>query len=474
MRGDRRASRRRREAVLAAVALAAASLCACRAAEPPPNLILVTIDNLRADHVGAYGYRRPTPRLDALAREGTLFANASSSSSWTKPAVASLFTSRWPAEHGAVSFERPIDAGLPTLAEALRAAGYATFGFSGNFVHVREDMGFARGFDHWGTLSVEVAAGDPELLWSQPGPTGTTNTRAPRGGELTKWALDQLPADPAKPLFLYVHYMDPHVPWAPDEAHWRAVAGDRPLVPARSQEIVRLAAEHARVPEAERDRLLELYDAEIAVADDAVGALFDGLRERGVCGPCVAVVLADHGEEFEEHGGWFHGSTLYRESVAVPLLLRDFRRAPRGERRTEPVDLLDVAPTLLALAGAPVPAGMRGRDLLADVQPDRVLVRELQEDPSFERAVAPREHRLGLLHWPWDVIVKRDASALAFRLDRDPGEQDPLPAAAAPPELASPEALHAWLERLAKRPDGPGVRLSPEDREALRALGYAH
>ena len=455
----------------AVAVLAAALLGGCADGAPPerPHLVLVAIDNLRADHVGAYGYPRPTtPQLDALARDGVRFSNATAPASWTKPSIASLFTSRWPSEHGAVSFERPIAREIPTLAEALSRAGYTTAGLSGNFVHIRSEMGFDRGFDRWRTLSVAVEEGDPDLLWTQP---GGGSARAPNGEELTRLALAEVPSHPERPFFLYVHYMDPHIPWAPDAERWKPFASDGELrpTPAGSEYLVRLAAERPAVDPRERQRLLDLYDAEIAAVDAALGDLVRGLRERGICGPCVLVVTADHGEEFGEHGGWFHGSTLYRESVAVPLVVRDFREAPAGAVRDEAVDLLDVAPTLLALAGAAPPAGMRGTPLLGGALPERTLVAELHPDPSFEKAVAPRVQRLSLLRWPWKVIASRAGEVVAYRVDRDPGEQ--APAEGAPADLASREALAARLAELAL-PASPGVTLSPEDRAALRALGY--
>jgi arylsulfatase A-like enzyme len=184
----------------------------------------------------------------------------------------------------------------------------------------------------------------------------------------------------------------------------------------------------------------------------------------------VMVVTADHGEEFGEHGGWFHGSTLYHESVAVPLVVRDFRETSAVATRSDAVDLLDVAPTLLALVGVAPPPGMRGRALRDGALAERTLVAELHPDPSFESAVGPRIQRLALLRWPWKVIASREGEAVAYRLDRDPGER--APAEGAPANLASREALAAWLAELVLPASG-GVALTPEDREALRALGYA-
>jgi arylsulfatase A-like enzyme len=439
-----------------------------------PNLVLVVLDNVRADHVGAYGYSRPTtPTLDELAREGTRFSRALAPSSWTRPSVASLFTSRLPSEHGAVAMESSLTDSLPTLAETLRKAGYRTAGFSGNFVHVSERGGLARGFEHWTSLSLPAREGVDEL-WRMPGGNGASVAlRAPRGDELTRAVLDALPKG-STPLFLYVHYMDAHVPWVPDAERWRRfsrAADAAGPAAASSDYVVRLAAERPEVEERERLRLVDLYDAQIAGADAALGELLRGLRERGVCPACVVLVASDHGEELGEHGGWFHGGNLYGESLAVPLVLHDGRR-PFAGVDGRPASLIDVAPTLLGLAGVAVPPEMRGVSLLAPSPSQaRLLAAELHEDPSFERAVRAREQRLALVRWPWKLIVSRQRPVVAYQLERDPGELVPLGAADGPAA-----ELGAAADALLAAPGHAGGRdaeLTPEEREALRALGYA-
>jgi arylsulfatase A-like enzyme len=324
--------------------------------------VLVVLDNVRADHVGAYGYpRSTTPNLDALAGDGMRFSRALAPSSWTRPSVASLFTSRLPSEHGAVAMQSSLADAIPTLAETLRAAGYRTVGFSANFVHVSERGGMARGFEHWTSLSFP-ALEDVDELWRMPDGDGDgLALRAPRGEELTRAVLDALPSG-SEPLFLYVHYMDAHVPWVPDPERWRRFSrsGETPgRAAAPSDYVVRLAAERPQVAEQERRRLVDLYDAQIAAADAALGELLQGLRERGVCPACVVTVAADHGEELGDHGGWFHGANLYGESLAVPLVLRDGRRPISGVD-DRPASLIDVAPTLLGLANVAVPSEMHG------------------------------------------------------------------------------------------------------------------
>lgn len=458
-----------------ALALAAFAL-GCRLAEPeqPPDIVLITIDTLRADHLGAYGYDRPTsPALDRLAREGVLFENAHSPSSWTRPAVASLFTSLWPSEHGATAFERPLRAGVATLAELLRNAGYRTVGVSGNFVHVSEPAGLARGFDDWFALS-KATRGEGNAIFTDADPAGTpVYRRAPDASELNAAVLERVPPAGDAPLFLYVHYMDPHSAYSPPSEHRARFARDpgyRADDFASSSLLKSLARGEVELSDRDRRWLIDLYDAEIASVDAAIEELLEALAARGYGSDSVICVVSDHGEEFGEHGGWFHGISLHAESLRVPLILRDPRSGRRGERREEPVDLIDVATTLLRRAGVEPTAGMRGRDLLSANLAPRDLVAELHHDPPFEENVAPREQRLAVLRWPWKTIRSRTSAAANYRVDHDPHETRPLDAALPADLVAHTERLASHLDALE---DVSPQRLDAETLEGLRALGYA-
>ncbi|MDH3286055.1 MAG: sulfatase [Acidobacteriota bacterium] len=335
--------------LLLAVLLVFVSSCS-DAASGPPHLILVVIDTLRTDHVGAYGYHRPTtPNLDALANEGTRFARAYAPSSWTRPSVGSLFTSRWPSEHGAVAFAQGLDPAVPTLAEALRAGGYATVGVSANFVHVNEQAGFARGFDTWVSSGVRVESDAADSLLTVRAGGSDVRLRAWEASEVNREVLSALPRGDERPVFLYVHYMEPHSPYSPPERERLAFRRDLATpVRATNDELIALAAGGAS--EVDRDGLVDLYDAEIAAVDASFGELLAALAVRGFLENAVVAVASDHGEELADHGGWFHALTLYREVLSVPLVLRDFRSEGEGSVRDEPVDLLDLPVTLLHLA----------------------------------------------------------------------------------------------------------------------------
>ena len=459
-----------REAWRVAPAVAPLALMlACAAPEAPPNVVLVVIDNLRADRLGAYGHTRPTsPVFDAWAQRGELFEHVQAASSWTKPSVASLFSSLEPEVHGAVSFGRHLRADVVTLAELFAAAGYATVGVTGNFVHVNEDTGLARGFEGFRILAPLVDGEGEDVLLTAHDPKGEdVRLRAPRGDEVNREVKALLPEHGGAPLFLYVHYMEPHAGWDPPAESLDAVLGGAPHPePMTSEEVVEQTRAGGPVAPELRRRMLDLYDGEIAAADAALGALLDDLAERGWLESAVVAVVSDHGEEFGEHGGLFHARTLFGESLWVPLLIADTRPGtPRG-RRSEPVDLLDVAPTLLTRAGIPVPVAMQGRDLTQTVAA-REQVARLHCDPVFEAHLGPRSHAAAWLYWPWKAVVDRDGTTRWYDLSNDPAEQSPF--------LEPPPAVPARIA--AQLSPGPidctaAGELSPESREALRALGY--
>ena len=442
-----------------------------------PNVLLVVIDTLRADHLGAWGYARPTsPHIDALAARGVLFTRAFAPSSWTRPSVASLFTSLYPSEHGATTFDRPLSSAVATLAERFRDAGYRTLGVSGNFTHVTEEIGFGRGFERWSTLAIEISEDESEFIGQKAGLFGVRKLKAPTGFEVNDEVLRLLPAGEA-PLFLYVHYMDPHSGYTPPSPFRERFVRDRELLArphlGSDPNLGNLAVGKVTIGARMRRHLIDLYDGEIATVDAAFGALLAELHARGLDHPTVTALVSDHGEEFDEHGNYFHGLGLHHEAVHVPLVLHDSRAPDSGARRDEPVDLLDVGPTLLALAGLEKAPGMRGRNLLdgSGPLPPRDLLAELHYDELLE-SIRPRSHDFALQRWPWKVITHREAPSEWFRKDRDLGEQAPLDAEApgVPRELAD-EGRRFQAGLVSRATEGP-IELDAEDRDRLRALGY--
>jgi len=339
----------RNAAAALAVALALSVMPACNrgeasaeasGADSRPSILLIVVDALRPDHLGAYGYPRPTsPALDALAARSIRFERAYSVSSWTKPSIPSLFTSLYPAQHNVYEGNAHAKGGklesdllsgeARTLAEALAECGYSTGGFVHN-AHLRAEFGLAQGFE----VYEERSARAPELA-----------------GRLSDWMRESRNSS-GVPVFAYLHLLDVHWPYEPPEEAARVLgaegeerADDRGLRDAVNRGYLELTTE-------EIEGLVRRYDAEIRGADEAIGRLLHELESSGI-DDLVIAVTSDHGEAFLEHGYLGHGRDLYEESVRVPLILRLPGERAAGSVVDEPVSTLDIMPTLLDVAGCP-------------------------------------------------------------------------------------------------------------------------
>lgn len=408
-------------ALAASLALALA-LLGCWRAPTRPNVVLIVIDALRADHLGAYGWTRAqTPRLDGLAARGTRFAAARAPSSWTLPSVASLLTGRYPAEHGADRLGAVLGAKHVTVAEAFSAAGYETAAFSANVSLVVPASGFDQGFDRFEVLEAPPDAkrtDDPVLA-----PDGSSGAQAAAADVVTDAVLQWKAArpDPRRPYFLYVHYFDPHANYTPPAA-WAArfgVAADDPLL-ARGHAMVTFGSSPPDAPVLAT--LLSLYDAEIAFTDAEVGRLLDGLGIGGTTSPTngaatYVAVTSDHGEEFGDHGGMLHGRTLFEEMLRVPLLVSGGDLLT-GRVVDVPVSLVSLAATLAELAHATLPAG-GGRSLVPILRgapaPAEIVFAELAPPYAFHRSAA--------IDGSWKLLLGRGFQPSLYDLAADPGER---------------------------------------------------
>lgn len=447
-----------------AIALAAL-VHGCTSPPAPPNVLLVVIDTLRADRLGAYGAARPTsPSIDALARQATVFENARSAGPWTVPAVASLLTGLYPSQHGNMGWlpgrRQPVlSADLLTLAEALRDRGYRTQVVSGH-PWITPESGLTQGFEGFVSARARGAPVDD--------------------GRVTRGALDFLRSRAAAaaagdhgPFFLYVHYMGAHSPYRPSPELQRAVLGRvaelTPLLRSLDglrgpayYDALNTAAREGRLDAADVACLSDLYDAAVRGADAEVGRLAAALRELGLDAGTLVVLTADHGESFLEHGTILHVQNLYDELLRVPLVVRwpgaGARRAP------EPVSLVDVFATVLEAAGAP-PAPSAGRSLRAPVDARRAL---FAEGDGTKRRVKVVRGGLAAI-----IDPGRPARDELYDLSGDPGERVDL-AAARTSDLAALRrlALDFRAASARTRPAPSGEPLSPEALEALRALGY--
>lgn len=409
------------------------------------GIVLISIDTLRRDHVGLYGYPRPTtPTLDALARTSIVAEDAVSVSSWTLPAHVSMLTSVEPGVHGGTHSGARFNGRVPTLATLLGQAGYATQAVTSH-LYVSQAYGLDTGFQH--------------LDFHQDRKAADTVARA-------EALIDRL-GD--RPFFLFLHFYDPHWHYAPPDYALRLFESSYsgPLTGLWQDFKTR---DRTSLTPADLAHLLALYDGEIRYTDDNLGRLLAHLRERGLERNTAVLVTSDHGEEFLEHGSWEHQKTLYEEVVRVPLVLH----APGYAARREPASasLLDVAPTLLAWAGVATPPAMQGRSLLQALD-ERETYGEsdhtLDRRPLlFLRAGARRWKAIFSL----DPAGTRVLSEQWYDLATDPKEQANTPPRPTIADEIRARALRRW--QTARRLGGPPTpaTLSPAQIESLRALGY--
>lgn len=336
----------------------------------PPNIILILVDALRRDHVGLYGSPKPTtPFIDELGRGGVVFGDALSQAPQTLNSTASLFTSRdfpfllWGVEHAPVPGVAPeqkerwartprLAAANLTLAEVLQSAGYETMALFNN-PHHHPTSGFDQGFDTATLLDRDQ---------------GQAYARVDSvAGAFLDWHAAR---DSERPYFAYLHFMDPHNPYRPPEAY-RAI-----FPPGEGRHLYANGAPDPSFNHADLETITALYDAEIRFLDDGLRALSEELSNRGDLERTVIVITADHGEEFMDHGGLGHGKTVELEQLRIPIIAAGGPLAPAAGKHIEsPVRNLDLAPTLIDIAGLSIPADFEGRSLLP-------LIRNQASDPT--------------------------------------------------------------------------------------------
>ncbi len=456
--------------VLAATVLAAAG--GCSRAPTRPNVVLVVIDTLRADHLGCYGYARAeTPRLDALAASGTRFAAARAATSWTLPSVATILTGKYPVEHGVEHLTSVLSENQVTVAETLAAAGYETAAFSANVSLVIPESGFAQGFERFDVLEATAGANpaaDPVLVRDGTNRAAQAATADGVTDAALAWLHARAPSP--RPYFLYLHYFDPHASYTPPVAYAErfGVHGGDPLL-ARGQGIVTVSFKPPAADELAK--LVALYDAEIAFTDHELGRLFDGLGIGGEhARDTVVVVTADHGEEFGEHGGMLHGRTLFEEMLHVPLLIAG-ADVPAGRLVDAPVSLVSLAATLAEIGKATPPAGLAGPSLVPAMHgaapAPAMIFATLAQRTSI--------HRAAVIDGAWKFVLTNKFAPALFDLATDPGEHASLHERQGPRVTVMAKAFgernKAWTKARAATP--PQQRtLDAARRERLRQLGY--
>lgn len=478
-------------ALALALALTAGLLSGCSGApEGPPNVLLVTIDTLRADHLSAWGYpRRTSPFLDEIAAAGVRFSEAQVQWPKTGPSFASIFTATYPRDNGIVRrVGIPLPDSFRMLAEELRDRGYVTRAVVANGA-LGKDFNFQQGFDEY----VES--------WRREPADGGDATGARHVTDLALELAEGL--DGERPFFLWVHYLDPHFPYVPPPRYRDRFQGDRRAVAAtgveidvhstlKSRDMGGIGYEQVLDGRSDLAFYVARYDAEIAYADAEIRRLWERLGELGMLENSVTAFTSDHGESLGEHRYFFdHGRFGFQTCLHVPLVLHAPERLDAGVVET-PVGLIDLAPTLLELAGAELPEGRwaQGRSLLRHLGAEAERPREPDVVYS-EAGYATHDNWQKVVRWgrwkllmaPWEhdnrwIGGLRDRFTL-YDLETDPGELVDLKDERRKIGKRLHDVMAAWLERepFDVRVDGEGGPAAPQEmtdetRKQLEALGY--
>lgn len=429
--------------------------CAKFAAPPPMPVYLIAVDALRVDALGCYGGARPTPFFDQFAKQAVLFENCLAPSSWTVPSMASLMTGLYPFHHGTtkalqeygrVLSQQTLNNGYTTLAEALREAGYRTYGISANG-HLAEKYGFAQGFDEFVVHDFapkQAVAG----AWAGLLPRITGEQRFGQG------------------VFAFLFFFDPHHPYTPQQPYIDAYDAQwmKHLEQLPSQELARLQRDgffeknKAIIP-----HLRAAYDSEVAALDAYLGELLPTLPGYA---EALVIITADHGESFDDHGVMVHGNNVYQPETHIPLLIKLPQGRLAGARIAAPVSLVDVMPTILAAVNAPKRPPSDGISLLP------LLGGQAAARAVYAHIDLPWAKQRAMIRWPFKTMLIDEQTTQLYDLVKDPAETKDLTA-------THPQAK-TWADQL-RRETKKDVRFPPRVisgeipahlKQKLRELGY--
>lgn len=447
-----------------------------------PNVLIYLVDALRADHVGSYGYTKATtPRIDEFADDAVLFERTMAQASWTRSAIASIFTGMLPTSHSVLGRKDGLAAEAETLAETLRNSGYETAALvtSG---HVGPRWGMAQGFETF------------ELIRKN-----NMGLRYALSNGVNSVIFEWLDRERTQPFFLYVHTLDPHAPYDPPESSKKEFASDieEPLL-SKQQMTILEELEAVRVLSAGNptpvnlgtqawmqgliqgvieptpgmiEDLIALYDAEVHHNDRYFGELLDYLRAKDLYDDTLIVFVSDHGEEFRDHGSWSHGRTLFQEVIRVPLILRfPDSTLPRGARVNGLARQIDIQATILDYLDIPIPRGSRGGSLIPMILG---MGNENWEQPSYSHIRLSGCHAESYFDGRWKLICPEapGEKCRLYDLVEDPDEKRNL-AATQPSRVDSLRKLMNAYRDSGKILDAFQADPDEETRKQLEALGY--
>ncbi len=436
----------------------------------PPNILLISIDSLRADHLSCYGYKRNTsPVLDELAGSGALFENTVSTTSWTLPAHMSLLTSMDISVHGVGHDGVSLHPSIGTVTQQIKQAGYETAGFCSS-PYLNPAFGFDRGFDLYRNIDLE----DNKIKDTIRPPAEERDAvhediTSPR---ITELAINWIDKHRSRPFFLFLHFWDVHYDYIPPAPYDKLFDPDY-QGKIDGKDYMHNDAINPDMDPRDLEHIIALYDGEIASVDYHIGLIVKELKKLGVFNRTLIVVTADHGDEFFEHGGKGHRNTLYDEVTMVPLIIHLPDKITSSRRIPNQVSIIDIAPTILDLAGITVPSWMQGASLSpllrgGDQPDDRHALLELGGVLKALRSNS------------WKLIFNAQAlQTIIFNLKDDPGENDPIGITDFPEWTRINRIFYDRLKEdrglsqaYRRGKTGGSVNLSPEQQQRLKSLGY--
>ena len=434
---------------------------------PARNVIILLIDTLRASKVSVYNpkTRVKTPALDTFAAEGTVFERPQSPENWTKPSVASVLTSLHPMTHNTKQDASKLPKSALMLSEVYQKAGFETGSFIANG-YVSNAFGFDQGWDHYTNYIRE-----------------RRNTNASNVfGEATSW----IEKNKGKRFFAYIQTIDPHVPYDPPDEFLKMYDPEPYKGQVQNRRTHLMLDEAKKNPKKysftkrDKERIEALHDGEISYHDEHFGKFLVKLRELGIDDDTLIVITSDHGEEFQEHGSWGHGHSVYQELLGVPLLFRWPGVIPAGARVGPVVSTTDIGPTVLEATGVPIPKEFEGHSLMGFIRGDWPMGPYVAFSDFLD-------HRRVIRGGDWKLIIRGNLSQVIFDLQSDPWELKELDGRANPIAQRYLRTLHGqflgaqdrgkWLTAATgasaeKRLSQEKQDMTPELCRQLVALGY--
>jgi choline-sulfatase len=436
-----------------------------KAAKQAKNVVVVLIDTMRARSLKPFNpsTRVKTPVLDQIAQEGTVFEACQAPENWTKPSTASLLTSLYPATHGAKTDGAMVPKGATLLSESLKESGFKTGSFIANG-YVSDKFGFNQGWDYYTNYIREKKSTDAENVFKEAG--------------------DWVEQHKDERFFAYIHTIDPHVPYDPPAEFLSMYMKGEYAGQVSPRKTPDQLAEAKKSPPKvtfnaqDKQYLKDLYDGEVSYHDHYLGLFVDRLKKLGLYDDTIFVITADHGEEFDEHGSWGHGHSVYQELLWIPYVVRLPGVVPANQRIRQAVSSMSIYPTVVEAVGAPTPSTLEGQSVLAWARGGAPPAAPVAFSDFLDDRRVIRAGR-------WKLIL-RGLNETFFDLEKDPEEQKELdrakyPIAARYTTLMLGQFLGSRDRRTWLRGEqGQGVKLERENaniddtlREQLKAIGYA-